>query len=279
VNTTVGILGCGYTGRALAALLAERGMPHWGTRTRGTGAAGKAPAGARVFSWEWGDPIGSHPADVLFVLAPPPLDSEFELTATLHQWATSAAARQIIGVVSTAVYGATRGVVTERTIPRPNNARHQRWARLELALHRLRTTTLQTTAVRTPAIYGPGRAFEHRPPKKALAIKPAPATSRIHVDDLAALLLALVGKRPPPILLACDDEPAPTWKVMAYAAKIQGVQGPTCVNPEEAAHHFSEKGLQMRLSGRRCRSVVRPHLGVALKYPNYRRGLLASLQS
>ena len=51
--------------------------------------------------------------------------------------------------------------------------------------------------------------------------------NRIHVDDIAAVLMASIERpRPGAIYNVADDEPAPPQDMVAYAATLAGVPAP-----------------------------------------------------
>jgi nucleoside-diphosphate-sugar epimerase len=276
------LVGCGYTGRSLCRRLVHEGKRVVATATQWKKATGIEEMGASFMPWRWGMPWTGPRARTLYVLAPPDADAEPGLIArNAARLVEESGARRVIAVISTAVYGSHAGWITERTLPTlptVGGKRQRRWFAFEAAMHGLRKKNRFVVAVRTPAIYGPGRAFESAlTAKEARAIRPAPSTSRIHVVDLTSALLALDRPSPPPIFLACDDEPAPTWKVMGEAARLLNLPAPRIISPDKAPSFFSPLGLEMRLSGRRCRSVIRPLLNLKLTYPTYREGLKATL--
>jgi nucleoside-diphosphate-sugar epimerase len=74
---------------------------------------------------------------------------------------------------------------------------------------------------RLASIYGPGRSpFEALRAGTAKRIdKPGRVFSRIHVEDLANVLIASIEKpHPGAVYNLCDDDPAPPEAVVAYAA-------------------------------------------------------------
>jgi nucleoside-diphosphate-sugar epimerase len=106
------------------------------------------------------------------------------------------------------------------------------------------------------------RIKENRPPRA----EPTGITSRIHVDDLAAVLEAgvmsdLTGAWP-----LADDYPCPTAEVAAWCGRILG---------KEIAAEWQEQGLGKGriVDGRKIRLL----LGVELRYPEFQSGILASL--
>lgn len=176
---------------------------------------------------------------------------------------------------TTGVYGdAAGGWVDEDTPPRPDEARSQRRLTAEQGWQ---VFSARTRIFRLAGIYGPGRSALDRL-KDGTArriVKPGQVFSRIHVDDIAAALMASIARPEPagPFNLS-DDEPAPQADVIAHAAGLLGMDPP----PEEA-FETAEMSAMMRSffsSSRRVSSEkTRTQLGWTLQYPTYREGLAA----
>ena len=81
----------------------------------------------------------------------------------------------------------------------------------------------------------------------------------------------------PPLAIGCDEEPAETIEVARYTCALLKKKLPDPVSIEDAKRVLSPAALEMRLGGRRCRSLVREKLIGALEYPTYREGVRASL--
>jgi len=99
--------------------------------------------------------------------------------------------------------------------------------------------------------------------------------NRIHVEDIAAMLMASIERpRAGAIYNLADDEPAPAQDVVAYAAELAGVPPPSEIPFEEArlgpmaASFYAE-------SKRASNRLIKDELGVRLRYPTYREGLQA----
>jgi nucleoside-diphosphate-sugar epimerase len=274
------ILGCGYTGLVMARKLAERGDVVVGTSRNELRKSDIEAVGAKfaVFNLDEDEPLPRARPTSITVLAPPPGEDDDRNVERLKKVADKAPGCPILVVISTAIYGDTRGTITERTHPAPRSEREKRWALMDAAAMLLRGDGHDIRVIRTPAIYGPGRDFRASLlTGNAKVVRPAPPTSRIHVEDLANLLIRMTEPHGPPMLLACDELPSPTWRVMAEAARLLDQPAPLELTPEQAADHFSEVGLEMRLGGHQCMSLVRPYLRVRLRYPTYREGLRACL--
>jgi nucleoside-diphosphate-sugar epimerase len=110
-------------------------------------------------------------------------------------------------------------------------------------------------------------------------VKPGLVLSRAHVDDIAAALeVSLARPNPGRIYNICDDEPAPPQDVVTHAARLLGVEPPAEVSfadaalPAAAARFYEDN---RRVSNARAKA----ELGWRPRYPSYREGLAAILQS
>jgi nucleoside-diphosphate-sugar epimerase len=208
-------------------------------------------------------------------LGDPALDLHGEDMAALKQLSW-------VGYLSTTgVYG-TRdgGWVDETSELRPTGERGEQWVATEAAWHDLwRDYGVPVHIFRLAGIYGPGRStFDALRSGTARRIDAgAQVFSRIHVDDIATVLLASMAKpRPGAIYNVCDDEPAALAEVVAYAATLLGVEPPPLVPLAEA--DLSPMARSFYADNKRVsNALIKRELGVTLTYPNYRAGLAAIL--
>ena len=191
---------------------------------------------------------------------------------------------QWMGYLSTTgVYGDHKGAwVDEETPPGPLGARGQRRVDAEKAWGGLaEAQDLPMHYFRLAGIYGPGRN-QLRSLKNGTARridKPGQVFSRIHVDDIAQVLLASIDRpNPGRAYTVCDDEPAPPQDVVAFAAGLMHTTPPPLLpfdDVELSPMAKSFYGENKRLHNRR----MVDELGVALTYPTYREGLRALYES
>jgi nucleoside-diphosphate-sugar epimerase len=276
--------GLGYTARVLARRLADRGWEIRGTTRSPEKAAVLAAEGYQVWLFDRGRPL-DHAAEalagvshVLTSIAPdeagdPVLDAhaqDLRAVPTLR-WAG------YLG--TTAVYGDRQGGwVDEETPLEPTLARADRRARAEAAWQ---ASGQPVHIFRLAGIYGPGRnAFTNlRDGTARRIVKPGQVFSRIHVEDIATILEAsMANPRPGRTYNVCDDEPAPPQDVVAYAARLLGVEPP----PEQAYEtaQLSPMARTFYKDNRRVRNArIKQELGVRLAFPSYREGLTILLQS
>ncbi len=185
-------------------------------------------------------------------------------------------ARKWLGYFSTTgVYGDWDGEwVDEKSEPRPNNARLMR--RLQAEEQWL---TRGGHVFRLAGIYGPGRSvIDDVVEGTARRIdKDGQVFSRIHVDDIAQIVLASMNNpKPKSIYNACDDKPAPAHEVVKFACELLGREAPPLIPFEQA--ELSPMGREFYSANRRVKNdKIKRDLGVELLYPNYREGLRALL--
>lgn len=189
-----------------------------------------------------------------------------------------------VGYLSTTgVYGdRAGGWVNESDELRPTGERGRRRVAAEAAwLDLWRQHGIPVHIFRLAGIYGPGRsAFDSLRQGRAQRIdKPGQVFSRIHVDDIAAVLAASMAKpNPGAIYNVCDDDPAAPAEVIAYAAGLLGIDRPPLVPFAEAT--LSEMGRSFYADNKRVRNErIKRELGVNLAYPDYRQGLAAILEA
>jgi nucleoside-diphosphate-sugar epimerase len=184
---------------------------------------------------------------------------------------------------TTGVYGDTGGAVVDEGAPSaPTSERGRRRVAAEtawLALHRGHGVPVHV--FRLAGIYGPGRsALEKvREGNAQRVIKPGHAFGRIHVEDIAHVLMASMAKPDPgAVYNVCDDEPAAPAEVVAFACQLLGVPPPPPVAFAEAQKTMSPMALSFWRDNRRVdNGRIKRDLGVRLAYPTYREGLAAIL--
>lgn len=186
-----------------------------------------------------------------------------------------------IGYLSTiGVYGDTGGAwVDETATPNPGSGRSkQRWAAEQAWMEFAERCEVTLQIFRLAGIYGPGRnALERlREGREKRIDKPDQVFNRIHVDDIAATVLAGVraGETASGVFNVTDDEPAPPQDVVTYAAKLLGVEPPPLIPWEEAEKTMTPMARSFWLETKRVRNArIKDVLRVRLRHPNYREGL------
>jgi nucleoside-diphosphate-sugar epimerase len=185
--------------------------------------------------------------------------------------ASRGAARRLIFVSSTGVFGQDDGSVVDEGSPALPAGFSGRTILEGEAL--LADAPLEATTIRFSGIYGPGRdrlvrmVRAHAP---VSAKSRAANTNRIHRDDCARALLHLV-ERPAvaPLYLGSDEAPTPMGEILDWLAARLGLPAPPVGTD---APDVLQRGANKRISSARLRGE-----GFAFLYPTYREGFEAIL--
>ena len=278
--------GYGYSARVLALRLIGEGWTVSGTCRNSEKRALLAADGVRAYLFDRDQPLIDAPAaldGVTDALSSVPPDRFGDPVLDRHG-ALLAAARGLrwVGYLSTTgVYGDTGGAQVDETAPsRPTSERGRRRVEAErrwLDMHEKHGQPVHV--FRLAGIYGPGRsAIEQVRLGGARRIdKPGHLFSRIHVDDIAAVLRASMARpNPGRIYNVCDDEPAAPADVVAHACRLLGLEPPPIVSFDQAASELSPMALSFWRDNRRVDNArIKRELAVELRYPDYRAGLAA----
>ncbi|MBI4954700.1 MAG: hypothetical protein HY908_21950 [Myxococcales bacterium] len=257
------VLGTGYVGTAVARLGRARGMAVTASARRSDHAVRLRAEGFEVHeAARLGAEVGALVDARTHVVVAFPPDGETDLRVA----AALGAAAAVSYVSTTGVYGATRGLVDDATpVPPPADARTASVLAAERAYR-----SVGGTVLRCPGIYGPDRGLHVRVVSGTHRI-PGDGSlylSRIHVADLAALLLASARVRGECFVVG-DLAPAPQLEVVRFIVEQHGVPMPASV-PEAEVHPSLR--TDRRIDGRRALAV----LGVELAFPTYRAGMAPS---
>ena len=277
------VFGLGYSGLHLVRSRRDRFEQVAGTTRSGAKAEALREEGIRalVFGPEGGDPgipAALARSDAVLVSIAP--DEAGDPTLAAFAEALAAARPPWIGYLSTVgVYGDHGGAwVDEGTPLRPVSRRSRERVAAEEAWSGFgREHDLPVHIFRLAGIYGPGRnALVNLTTGRAKRlVKPGQVFNRIHVEDIAAVLLASMTRpRAGAVYNLADDEPAPPQDVVAYAAALAGVPPP----PEQPFDKASLTPMARSFYGENKRvsnRLIREELGVSLAYPTYRQALVA----
>lgn len=208
-------------------------------------------------SIELGDPVLSHFVDVIKKYAPQ------------LEW---------IGYLSsTGVYGDHQGAWVDESSASISLG-HQAALRLDAEnawISLAKNHQLPLHIFRIAGIYGPQRNALTRiaQGKTQTIYKENQYFSRVHVEDIAAVLMASIKKpNPMSIYNVADDEPAPSHLVDEYAAKLLHIPAPEKVPFELAT--LSPMAKEFYTHNRRVSNAkMKQELLVKLTYPTYREGL------
>ncbi|MEL6860827.1 MAG: SDR family NAD(P)-dependent oxidoreductase [Pseudomonadota bacterium] len=206
------------------------------------------------------------------VISTPPDEDGCPAHRAIGDFAETAAS--VTYLSTTGVYGDLKGGWAMEWSPsRPGSTRGQRRVRAEADWSEAAT---RLRIVRLPGIYGPGRsAFDRLQAGTARRIiKPGHVFSRIHVDDIAGGLLALMQSQAFGAFNLCDDLAAPPQDVITFAAELLGIEPPPEVAFETA--ELSPMGASFYAECKRVSNArIKAATGWRPLYPTYREGLSA----
>jgi nucleoside-diphosphate-sugar epimerase len=278
------IIGCGYTGRRIAAELLEKKKPVTGVVSTGESARQLEQLGATavVADLDRSDlelPLEGH--DQIFYLAPPPGEgtADTRLKGVLAQLRSQELSPRIVYTSTTGVYGDCQGEwVTE---DRPLNPTTDRARRRADAEKQLISFTGEAVILRVAGIYGPGRLPLDRVRSGAPVLRPedSPFSNRIHVNDLVSICLAAMDRgRPGQAYNVADGTPGTMAQYFTLLAELIGAPAPPAMTWAQAEQAMPP-GLMSYLRENRRMDIrkLREELGVALKYPHLEDGMRASL--
>jgi len=276
MDVPVLILGCGFTGIAVARRLAQRGIRVLATSRNPERLAQRVGAGIAVARLEVAE--AATLAEVTARVEPgvrvlhsiPVIESggaRYDPTPELLDALGRRPAR-VIYLSTTGVYGATFAV-NEHTAAAPCSEH----GRLRLEAERAVEAGPCSSLIQRPAaIYGPGRGVHEslRRGRFRLAGDGSNIVSRIHVDDLAAVADAalfsdLIGTYP-----VADEAPCSSAEMARFCAGLLSLPLPEPVD-RAAVHHT--RRANRRVDGR----AIFRLLGVRLRHPSYRTGVPAAL--
>lgn len=274
------VFGLGYSGRAIAAAARAAGWP-----VVVVSRSADQASGVPIVPFADPAPALAHATHVVLTAAP--AEAGDPVLAAHAKALAGAPNLTWIGYLSTTgVYGDRGGAwVTEAEAPAPSKpqsvarrAAEEAWA----AFAARRGAALDL--IRLAGIYGPGRSpFDDlRAGRARRIVKPGHAFNRIHVADIAGLVLAAAAHPGEAgrarILHGADDEPAPQAEVVAEAARLLGLPAPPEIPFAEAARTMSPMALGFWSENRRvANALTKAATGWVPRYPSYREGLAAIL--
>lgn len=266
------ILGAGFTGRRVAALLVDRGWQVTATTRSPRNLADLRHRGVDVLGLDVArGPVAAVPTDgAAVLLSIPTLRNAGALDEPTPRLLASLSGcpEHLTYLSTTGVYGGIRAV-NETTIPAPESERQRLRLQAEKAVLAQQCPAL---ILRVAAIYGPGRGVHAamRAGRFQLSEAQPRYVSRIHVDDLARIIAramerGLVGTYP-----VADELPAPSGEVARFCSERLGLKMPMRV-PDRVLTETRRSDRQV--DGRAVLQALR----LRLRYPTYREGIPASI--
>jgi nucleoside-diphosphate-sugar epimerase len=282
---TVLIVGCGYIGQRVAALLPASRFDVTGVVRSDASRERLATAGVRAVCLdldrlEAGIDWECRFADV-FYFAPPPTAGlqDLRIRAFLDSLQGKMSVRRIVYISTSAVYGDCQGAwITEAQPINPATPRgHRRQDAEQQLLAWCEAQATQWIILRVPGIYGPGKLpLERlREGKPVLQEADSPYTNRIHADDLAAICVAAMhSSAGNSVYNVSDGHPSNMTDYFFRVADAAGLPRPPVVSREEAATVLSPGMLSFLQDSRRMdNSKLLQELKVELQYPDLDAGL------
>ena len=274
------ILGLGWSGRVLAAQLQAHGVGVAGTVRDPSFApddglprhqlhADTPPSPALL------DEIAQ--ADAVLCSVPPDAEGDPALRLLLPALQASPALRWVGYLSSTSVYAdRAGGWIDERSAADATEAAGVQRLLAEAQWRALAgQRSIASAVLRLPGLYGPGRnaLVQLAQGRARHVVRPGQVFNRLHVDDLATVIIAAM-QRPTHkgLYLPSDDEPAPPQDVLSFAAQLGGFALPPAVAWDDPA--LSPTLRRFYQSNKRIDSRgTREALGWQPRFPSYREGL------
>ncbi len=258
------ILGLGFTGERLAQRLLRRNVPV-AAAVRGMRRFPElAQAGLQLSELTLDHPeVMLLPRNAVVTVLIPPLP-EAENTA-LREIIRQLAPKRVVYVSSTGVYG-ERVDVDANTAAEPNDER----GRIRLEEERWMASGPWTSLIlRSAAIYGPGRGVhaalrEGKLPRSA----GSGVVSRIHVNDLAAIVESGIFSDIQGAWPVADDAPCSSDEIIRWCRKLLQLK-PVGGRPGPVGRGIAGR----RVDGRKIREILK----IDLLYPSWQAGIQASL--
>ena len=219
-------------------------------------------------------------AEAMLVSVPPDVTGDSVLKACGETLTRAARVRSIVYLSTIGVYGNYEGAwVDETSECRPGNDRNRQRLTAERAWQDLGVRTgVRVAILRLAGIYGPGRnAIDNVRQSAAKRIaKPGQIFNRIHVTDIAQSINAAFDCCSNGIFNVADDEPTPPGDPIVFAAQLLGVEPPQEIPFAQARPAMTELAASFYADAKRVRNgKLKSTLGITLRYPTYREGLLA----
>lgn len=284
----MGIIGAGFSGRAIAMKAVEQGVPVWGTSRSTDKVAGFEKDGFTGIVFD-GETATDALLDALkdtthLVISIAPARTENLTTpdetvdptlAALSDYRLEdiAPALKWVGYLSTVgVYGNHDGEWVDETTPAaPASERSRQRVRAEAEWIALgQAKDLPVALFRLSGIYGPGRnaLLTAQKGKARRLVKKDQVFNRIHVGDIATAVNLAAAQKADGLFNITDNFPAPPQDVVAYAHKLMDKVPPPELDFETAdlspmARSFY--GENKRVSNAKSKEV----LGLTYAWPDY----------
>jgi nucleoside-diphosphate-sugar epimerase len=264
VSVDVVVFGAGFTGRHVCSEARQQGLTVLGVVRSEESAAALRELGLEVSTDDAATvarrAVGAKTHAV--ITFPPDGETDAALAPLLS------GARAVSYLSTTGVYEDLEGVVDDTT-PLPEQA-SPKYAAVRAAEQAYRA--VGGAILRSPGIYGDGRGIDVRLKRGDFKLSGDGSryASRIHVEDLARLLLASAAT-PRETFVVGDLEPCRQIDMVSWLCEQMQLPLPPCA-PLETVHETLRRNR--RIDAARALSC----LGVTLRYPTYRDGFRRGYQ-
>jgi nucleoside-diphosphate-sugar epimerase len=295
------LLGPGYSCMALARL-ASHDQPIFASARRPEAAAALRAAGLIPFEWEVGQPLPNDlalPPGAAVIYSVPTLHEDYEpappgelarhvapVQAALD-WARAQHATCFIYLSSSSVLGDHQGATVDEDAPCHPISPYGHM-RLDIERHLMDQPPGDTDlyVARLVGIYGPGRTIlDSIRAGHYRVVDPDKITNRIHVEDIAQALLAMIhrsagspqGHR---LYNVCDGNPVTVGALLAMLQEEFGVVPPPTETIEQTRQRAGvNSAARWEASYRASNQRLLSELGLTLRYPNALDGYRAILRA
>lgn len=259
------VFGAGYTGKRVCLAALARGSSVLGVVRSGASAGALQALGIPSSTSPATAVAAQHvgPSTHVVITFPPDGSTDAALAPLLTT------ARAVTYLSTTGVYESVEGLVDDTTeLPPEPSPKYAAVLAAERAYRAVRAAVL-----RAPGIYGPERGVHVRLARGDFRLSGDGSryASRIHVEDLATMLLAS-DATPGETFVVGDSAPCPQREMVAWLCAELGLPLPPSA-PLAEVHETLRRNR--RIDG--SRALAR--LGVRLKYPSYREGFNATREN
>ncbi|MBU2514594.1 hypothetical protein KJ966_24990 [bacterium] len=273
----IGILGFGYLGKELA------GIENWPTDSwvacKNDVYQEVSSFGFRSVHFDWSrketwDHLPKIPS-VLVLTIPPILDEAGAEKNRIQEWCdwmeqNRADLKKLVYISSTGVYPNRPGCWCEQDQIDPDSSK----GGLRLVTEQRLSESFQAVCIRSGAIYGRGRNIGERILNKKAIPKGSQRVHRIHVRDLARIImLAITSESFPGIVNAIDRESETTDKVANWLVNQSFFPNDKDITITYS-NQFQTRKFDLSEPGRKISNrVLREQCRFEYEFPTYREGL------
>jgi nucleoside-diphosphate-sugar epimerase len=282
------IIGCGDTGRRLAALYRADGRQVTGVVRSEASARALHALGIRPLRTDLdGGDLPSLPSGAarVFYFAPP-VDvgtDDIRIERLLDHLEFTGLPARMLYLSTTGVYGDCEGRWIDESEPlKPSTYRAQRRIAAEDAVRNwCGERGIDWLVLRVPAIYGPGRLLTERLKSGMPTVQPEECsfTNRIHIDDLVSVCHAVMeDAKGGAVYNVSDGQPSTITDYLFQLAELTGMPKPPLISMQEAERMLSPSIMSFMKESKRLKNdKLLRETGIQLRYPDLKSGLKASL--